>query len=249
MVEFSVTLTPQNSLKCKTIDFKLVVKSNETVSNPSSEFVIGRNRECEIKDTRISRQHAKIELRPSNSSANCHGLHFVNVGRHPCLVRDEAVKPNQAVSLCPGDKIGLLPDEFIYEIHFTVNFGTEEEVQTVKPETKLQSPVSSSKNSLSLKSEAATEFKAKEASMKINNMTTSPTVQVHTSENCGKFRKRDCTSLNDYFKSSPTKIRSNDYAKKTKVSLENESESNKPSDGRGKGYSAKKMRLVSEDLI
>ena len=249
MVEFSVTLTPQNSLKCKTIDFKLV-KSDETVSNPSSEFVIGRNRECEIKDTRISRQHAKIELRPSNSSANCHGLHFVNVGKHPCLVRDEVVKPDQAVSLCQGDKIGLLPDEFIYEVHLTVNFGTEEEVQTVKPETKIQSPVSSSKNSLSLKTEAATKFKAKEASMKIKNMsTTSPTAPVDSAENCGKFRKRDCTSLNDYFKSSPIKIRSTDYAKKKKVSLENEPESNKPSDGKGKRYSAKKMRLVSDYLI
>ncbi|XP_045766795.1 aprataxin and PNK-like factor isoform X1 [Maniola jurtina] len=84
---------------------------------PLGEHVFGRGKLLECDDKRISRQHGKLSV--SIDSLTITALH-----QNPCffikkgVTNMEVLRQNNTITLCNGDKFGLLPDTFWYEVIF-----------------------------------------------------------------------------------------------------------------------------------
>ncbi|XP_052741817.1 aprataxin and PNK-like factor isoform X2 [Bicyclus anynana] len=84
---------------------------------PLGDHVIGRGKLLECDDKRISRQHGKLNV--TEDSLTITALHL-----NPCFyikkgsTDTEILKQNSTTSLFNGDRFGLLPDTFWYEVLF-----------------------------------------------------------------------------------------------------------------------------------
>ncbi|XP_063724862.1 uncharacterized protein LOC134852923 isoform X2 [Symsagittifera roscoffensis] len=236
-----IPLSPAKSEKSKLIKFDLQLlntSSNSAQDDSKSQFVIGRNRTCEIKDSRISRQHARI-FTETNLSTVKSEVFFSTLGKLPCLVNDCQVKANEKVRLNNGDNISLLPSEFKYQVEIrteiddplltskmvpSIHEKSESSINEVQQGKETSSLTSTS--SVDLKKESnetgSNEVKLPKASNESNKDAKTSSDQItRESSSHGlekSFKKRACTSLMDYFSTSPEKSKQD--AKRVKVSEE-----------------------------
>ena len=91
---------------------ELTVDANEGV-------ILGRGPLLKITDTKISRNHAKIIYDNEKQS-----LVFINTGKKPCYIKQTKeekefnfVEKDECIEIGGGSTIGLLPDQYIYEIN------------------------------------------------------------------------------------------------------------------------------------
>jgi len=97
----------------------LGVAIEKLIVDPNEGVILGRGPLMKITDTKISRNHAKIVI---DSDKNC--LVFINIGKKPCYTKENKeeeefsfVEKDESVEIGNGSVIGLLPDQYIYEIN------------------------------------------------------------------------------------------------------------------------------------
>lgn len=166
-------------------------------------LILGRNDECKIQDSRVSRKHAKITssyLAPESSEQKFE-VKLEVVGKHPCWINDVMLKAGGIRILKYGDKINLLPGAVSYSIQHN-----EHEVKQTKD--------GSSKTKFNHNSDGIPPEPPKKVA-KVTRLRTpereiieQKSESVHSAvsgSSPGKFDKKKCSSLMDYFKKSPRK--------------------------------------------
>ena len=96
----------------------LGVAIEKLIVDPIEGVILGRGPLMKIADTKISRNHAKIVFDNDKKS-----LVFINTGKKPCYIKQKKeneefsfVEKDESVEIFDGSIIGLLPDQYIYEI-------------------------------------------------------------------------------------------------------------------------------------
>ncbi|XP_049884686.1 aprataxin and PNK-like factor isoform X2 [Pectinophora gossypiella] len=96
---------------------------------PSGKHLMGRGKLLECDDKRVSRKHGEIEV--NNDAISIKALH-----QNPCFYIKKSseeiviLKLNCVVSLYNGDKFGLLPNSYWYEIFHCTDLDLEEPQST-----------------------------------------------------------------------------------------------------------------------
>ena len=169
--------------------------------------ILGRNNECKIQDSRVSRKHAKVMSYHVTSEDDEEKLEvkLEVVGKHPCWVNDVMIKPGGIKILKHGDKLSLLPGVVSYciqhqvpKISLTEDDSVKNKFNHISDDVSQEPPTKIARRSPARTPEKDEIVKKKmEAVPETNN--------VASGSSPGKFDKKKCSSLMDYFKKSPQK--------------------------------------------
>ena len=131
----------------------LGVAIEKLIVNPIEGVILGRGPLMKITDTKISRNHAKIVYNDEKKS-----LVFINTGKKPCYIKQNKeneefsfVEKDESVEIYDGSIIGLLPDQYIYEIsdiEFCDKKRTTSNHEIVNESEQEQNPSSSHQNNI-----------------------------------------------------------------------------------------------------
>ena len=112
----------------------LGVAIEKLIADPNEGVILGRGPLMKITDTKISRNHAKIIF---DNEKKC--LVFINIGKRPCYVKQKKeqeefsfVEKDETVEISSGSIIGLLPNQYIYEINGWKNCDKDKISQIAK---------------------------------------------------------------------------------------------------------------------